>query len=83
MMKMETKKKKAGSGNNVNHRNSEQNECGNQESGGGEGEEEERRAAEKGKQPMSCKIEPMVREFFDFKHMKMKLIVILMIIGIW
>uniref|UniRef100_M1DCV1 Retinitis pigmentosa GTPase regulator n=1 Tax=Solanum tuberosum TaxID=4113 RepID=M1DCV1_SOLTU len=58
-----------GSGNNFNHQNSEQNECGNQESGEGKGgEEEERRATEKGKQPMSCKCEAMVRDFFDFEQ---------------
>uniref|UniRef100_M1DXQ7 Uncharacterized protein n=1 Tax=Solanum tuberosum TaxID=4113 RepID=M1DXQ7_SOLTU len=63
--KEEERRQNAGSGNNVNHRNSEQNRSGNQES---VGEEEERRAAEKGKQPMSCKCEAMVCEFFDFEQ---------------
>ncbi|KAH0713597.1 hypothetical protein KY289_009556 [Solanum tuberosum] len=57
-----------GSGINVKNRNSEQNECRNQESVGDEGEEEERRTAEKGKQPMYCKCEAMMHEFFDFEQ---------------
>ncbi|KAH0777786.1 hypothetical protein KY290_009197 [Solanum tuberosum] len=61
----EERRQNTGSGNDVNHRNSEQNGSGNQES---VGEEEERRAAEKGKQPMSCKCEPMVREYFNFEQ---------------
>ncbi|KAH0632447.1 hypothetical protein KY290_035866 [Solanum tuberosum] len=63
--KEEEHRHNVGSGNNVNHRKSEQNGNGNQES---VGEEEEKRAAKKGKQPMSCKCEPMVREIFDFEQ---------------